>query len=154
MTALLSADQGQIGSFGSSLSPKRVMCSCPSTLKQSSYFEPAVSALQDQCQLSPSVDDMSKPPDVVPKFVLAAKQTHVLNMAQELDAWNLQALQASSLLLYALSLARRGRSTTGIGGTPLRAGDGRRRSLADAGTAAKERSTHWMARMVPRLTTE
>merc|ERR1719393_226766 len=45
-------------------------------------------------------------------------------MAQELEAWNLQALQASSLELYALSLALRGSSTTGIGGTPLRAGEG------------------------------
>merc|ERR550537_1064840 len=68
-------------------------------------------------------------------------------MAHELDAWNLQALQASSLLLYALSVARRGRSTTGMGGTPSRAGDGSRRSLADTGTAANERSTIWKARI-------
>merc|ERR1719473_1512713 len=45
-------------------------------------------------------------------------------MAQELEAWNLQALQASSLELYALSLALRGSSTTGIGGTPFLAGEG------------------------------
>merc|ERR1719316_1511484 len=89
---------GQIGSFGSSLSPNRVMWVCPSMLKQSSYLEPAVSALQDQCQLSTSVDFMAKPPDVVPNCVLAAKHTQVLNIAQELDAWNLHALQASSLL--------------------------------------------------------
>merc|ERR1719321_2279552 len=65
-------------------------------------------------------------------------------MAQELEAWNLHALQASSLLLYALSLARRGRSTTGIGGTPFLAGDGSllaRRSLAVAGAITKVRST-------------
>merc|ERR1719158_2557526 len=68
-------------------------------------------------------------------------------MAQELEAWNLQALQASSLLLYALSLARRGRSTTGMGGTPLRAGEGRRRSLADPETAAEKRSTIWKVRI-------
>merc|ERR1719161_1424339 len=92
-------DHGQIGSFGSSLSPKRVMCVWPSMLKQSSYLEPAVSALQDQCQLSTSEDSMAKPPDVVPKIELAEKQTQVLNIAQELDAWNLHALQASSLLL-------------------------------------------------------
>merc|ERR1719399_1387403 len=45
-------------------------------------------------------------------------------MAHELEAWNLQALQASSLLLKALSFARRGRSTTGMGGFPSRAGEG------------------------------
>merc|ERR1719498_1063219 len=56
-------------------------------------------------------------------------------MAQELEAWNLQALHASSLELYALSLALRGSSTTGIGGTPFLAGEGNflRRSAADAG---------------------
>merc|ERR1719352_801776 len=89
--------QGQIGSLGSSLSPKRVMCVWPSMLKQSPYLLPAVSALQDQCQLSTSLDGMSKPPEVVPNMVLAAKHTQVLNIAQELDAWNLHALQASSL---------------------------------------------------------
>merc|ERR1719352_2117828 len=91
--------QGQIGSLGSSLSPKRVMCVMPSMLKQSSYLLPAVSALQLQCQLSTSEDGMSKPPDVVPNIVLAAKQTQVLNMAQELEAWNLHAEQASALEL-------------------------------------------------------
>merc|ERR1719313_2102341 len=45
-------------------------------------------------------------------------------MAQELEAWNLQAEHASPLELYALSLALRGSSTTGIGGTPFLAGDG------------------------------
>merc|ERR1719230_1323375 len=45
-------------------------------------------------------------------------------MAHELEAWNLQALHASPLELYALSLARRGSSTTGIGGTPFLAGEG------------------------------
>merc|ERR1719161_1056803 len=106
------ANHGQNGSFGSSLSPKRVMWVCPSILKQSSYFEPAVSALQDQCQLSTSLDSMLNPPEVVPNIVLAAKHTQVLNIAHELDAWNLHALQASTLLLYALSAARRGSSTT------------------------------------------
>merc|ERR1719171_689998 len=141
---------GQIGSLGSSLSPKRVMCVCPSMLKQSSYFEPAVSALQDQCQLSTSEEGMSKPPDVVPNIVLAAKQTQVLNMAQELDAWNLQALQASSLLSYALSAALRGRSTTGMGGFPSRAGLGSflaRRSFAATGAAAKARRSTWKQRI-------
>merc|ERR1719440_2524403 len=47
-------------------------------------------------------------------------------MAQELEAWNLQALHASALELYALSLALSGSSTTGIGGTPFLAGDGKR----------------------------
>merc|ERR1719331_2546305 len=90
---------GQMGSFGSSLSPKSVMWVWPSMLKQSSYLLPTLSALQLQCQLSTSEDSMSKPPEVVPNMVLAAKQTQVLNMAQELDAWNLQAAQASSLEL-------------------------------------------------------
>merc|ERR1719146_494445 len=60
-------------------------------------------------------------------------------MAQELDAWNLQALHASSLELYALSLALKGSSTTGIGGTPSLAGEGSllRRSAAVAGPAIK-----------------
>merc|ERR1719258_1000539 len=55
-------------------------------------------------------------------------------MAQELEAWNLQAEHASSLELYALSLALNGSSTTGIGGTPFLAGEGSflRRSAADA----------------------
>merc|ERR1719450_867595 len=90
---------GQMGSLGSSLSPKRVMCVWPSILKQGSYLLPATSALQLQCQLSTSEDFMSKPPEVVPNIVLAAKHTQVLNMAQELEAWNLHALQASSLEL-------------------------------------------------------
>merc|ERR1740138_910354 len=38
-------------------------------------------------------------------------------MAHELEAWNLQALHASSLAL-------KGSSTTGIGGTPFLAGEG------------------------------
>merc|ERR1719428_2809373 len=131
----LSRAHGQIGSLGSSLSPKSVMWVWPSMLKQSSYLLPATSALQLQCQLSTSEDSMSKPPEVVPNMVLAAKQTQVLNMAQELEAWNLQAEQASSLELYALSLALKGSSTTGIGGTPFLAGDGNlfRRSAAEAG---------------------
>merc|ERR1719345_25826 len=93
------APQGQMGSLGSSLSPKSVMWVCPSMLKHRAYLFPAVSALQLQCQLSTSEDSMSKPPEVVPNMVLAAKQTQVLNMAQELEAWNLHALQASPLEL-------------------------------------------------------
>merc|ERR1719218_518652 len=115
---------GQIGSLGSSLSRKSVMWVWPSMLKQRSYLLPATSALQLQCQLSTSEDSMSKPPEVVPNMVLAAKQTQVLNMAHELEAWNLQALHASSFELYALSLALKGSSTTGIGGTPFLAGEG------------------------------
>merc|ERR1719345_120124 len=65
------------------------------------------------------------------------------NIAQELEAWNLHAEQASPWLLYALSLARSGSSTTGIGGLPLRAGDGSflRSSAADAGPASSARSS-------------
>merc|ERR1719326_1783087 len=64
-------------------------------------------------------------------------------MAQELEAWNLQALQASSLELYALSLALSGSSTTGIGGTPFLAGDGSffLRRAAAAGPAKSARTT-------------
>merc|ERR1719159_168163 len=140
---------GQMGSFGSSLSPKSVMWVWPSMLKQSSYLLPAVSALQLQCQLSTSEDSMSKPPDVVPNMVLAAKQTQVLNMAHELDAWNLQALHASSLELYALSLALKGSSTTGIGGTPFLAGEGNFffRRAAAAGPAIRA-STRMAQRML------
>merc|ERR1719386_615631 len=88
---------GQIGSLGSSLSPKSVIWVWPSMLKHNSYLLPTLSALQLQCQLSTSEDFMSKPPEVVPNMVLAAKQTQVLNMAQELEAWNLQAEHASPL---------------------------------------------------------
>merc|ERR1719449_232414 len=131
------------GLFGSSLSPNSVMWVWPSMLKQSSYLLPAVSALQLQCQLSTSEDSISKPPEVVPNMVLAAKHTQVLNMAQELEAWNLQALQASSLELYALSLALRGSSTTGIGGTPFLAGEGNFffRRAAAAGPTMRANST-------------
>merc|ERR1719379_423617 len=112
-------------------------------LKQSSYFDPAVSALQLQCQLSTSLEGMSNPPEVVPNMVLAAKQTQVLNIAHELDAWNLQALHASALELYALSFALSGSSTTGIGGTPFLAGEGSflRSSAAVAGPAKRASTT-------------
>merc|ERR1719235_284488 len=62
-------------------------------------------------------------------------------MAQELEAWNLQALHASSLELYALSLALSGSSTTGIGGTPFLAGEGSflRKSAAAEGPAKRAR---------------
>merc|ERR1719359_441025 len=61
-------------------------------------------------------------------------------MAHELEAWNLHAEQASSLELYALSLALNGSSTTGIGGTPFLAGDGnfRFKSLAEEVAARKK----------------
>merc|ERR1719321_2361033 len=64
-------------------------------------------------------------------------------MAQELEAWNLQALHASSLELYALSLALNGSSTTGIGGTPFLAGEGNflRSSPATAGPAKRASTT-------------
>merc|ERR1719359_224059 len=65
-------------------------------------------------------------------------------MAQELEAWNLQALQASSLELYALSLALRGSSTTGIGGTPFLAGEGNfflRRAAAAGPTIRANKTT-------------
>merc|ERR1719498_1163865 len=64
-------------------------------------------------------------------------------MAHELEAWNLQALHASSLELYALSLALRGSSTTGIGGTPFLAGDGSLlwSSAAAAGPVKRARTT-------------
>merc|ERR1719161_2877633 len=64
-------------------------------------------------------------------------------MAQELEAWNLQALHASSLELYALSLALSGSSTTGIGGTPFLAGEGNffLRRAAAAGLAIKAMNT-------------
>merc|ERR1719379_1152392 len=64
-------------------------------------------------------------------------------MAQELEAWNLQALHASALELYALSLARRGSSTTGIGGTPFLAGEGNLLLMRAAieGPATRARTT-------------
>merc|ERR1719359_1025246 len=64
-------------------------------------------------------------------------------MAQELEAWNLHAEHASPLELYALSLARNGSSTTGIGGTPFLAGEGNflRRRPAAAGPAKKASTT-------------
>merc|ERR1719453_1031126 len=78
-----------------------------------------VSPLQVQCQSFPSEPGMSKPPDVVPKdFVFAAKQTQVLYMAQEPEAWNLQAVHAFSLVPKALSGSLSGRSTAGSGGSP------------------------------------
>merc|ERR1740130_2620113 len=62
-------------------------------------------------------------------------------MAQELEAWNLHAEQASPLELYALSLALSGSSTTGIGGTPFLAGEGNfLRRAADAEPASRVRT--------------
>merc|ERR1719498_226434 len=60
-------------------------------------------------------------------------------MAQELEAWNLHALHASSLELYALSLALRGSSTTGIGGTPFLAGEGNLLRMSPAIEGATKR---------------
>merc|ERR1719352_1383017 len=91
---------GQIGLFGSVASPM-------------------VSPLQVQCQSLPSEPGMSKPPDVVPKdFVFTAKQTQVLYMAQEPEAWNLQAAHALALSAKALSASFAGRSSAGRGGSP------------------------------------
>merc|ERR1719405_315788 len=76
-------------------------------------------------------------------------------MAHELEAWNLQALQASSLELYALSLALKGSSTTGIGGTPFLAGEGSFffSKAAAAGPAIREstRTAHFMLREAWRI---
>merc|ERR1719316_1791743 len=71
-------------------------------------------------------------------------------MAQELEAWNLHALHASPLELYALSAARRGSSTTGIGGTPFLAGEGSRRRRAFATAMEDARSTSCTAFMARR----
>merc|ERR1719390_451500 len=69
-------------------------------------------------------------------------------MAHELEAWNLQAEHASSLELYALSLALRGSSTTGIGGTPFLAGEGnfffRRAAAAGPAISASKRTAQRM----------
>merc|ERR1719449_193137 len=71
-------------------------------------------------------------------------------MAQELEAWNLHALQASSLELYALSLALSGSSTTGIGGTPFLAGEGnfffKRAAAAGPATKASNRTAQRMTK--------
>merc|ERR1719161_3070754 len=76
-------------------------------------------------------------------------------MAHELDAWNLQALHASSLELYALSLARSGSSTTGIGGTPFLAGEGnfflRRAAAAGPAINASSRTAQRMLKRVGQL---
>merc|ERR1719364_502199 len=62
-------------------------------------------------------------------------------MAQELEAWNLHALHASSLELYALSLALRGSSTTGIGGTPFLAGEGSLLRISPAAAGPTKRAS-------------
>merc|ERR1719331_345584 len=74
-------------------------------------------------------------------------------MAQELEAWNLQAEHASALELYALSLARSGSSTTGIGGTPFLAGEGNllRSSPAAAGPANRASTTMETHRILRRV---
>merc|ERR1719387_3218912 len=69
-------------------------------------------------------------------------------MAQELEAWNLQAEHASALELYALSLALSGSSTTGIGGTPFLAGDGNFFKRAAAAGPAIRVSTTTAQRML------
>merc|ERR1719247_3555590 len=86
---------------------------------QAVYFAPMVSPLQVQCQSLPSEPGVSKPPDVVPKdLVFAAKQTQVLYIAQEPEAWNLQAWHALSLVPKALSPSFSGSSFPGNGGSP------------------------------------
>merc|ERR1719379_794214 len=110
---------GQIGLFGSMASPKMSTFFAPVAGKHSVYVAPMVSPLQVQCQSLPSEPGMSKPPDVVPKdFVFTAKQTQVLYMAQEPEAWNLQAVHAFALSAKALSPSFAGRSSAGRGGSP------------------------------------
>merc|ERR1719158_580172 len=110
---------GQIGLFGSVASPKLSTFLAPVAGKQAVYFAPMVSPLQVQCQSFPSEPGMSKPPDVVPKdLVLTAKQTQVLYIAQEPEAWNLQAAHAFALSAKALSASFAGRSSAGSGGSP------------------------------------
>merc|ERR1719486_703177 len=110
---------GQIGLFGSVASPKLSTFFAPVAGKQAVYFAPMVSPLQVQCQSFPSEPGMSKPPDVVPKdLVLTAKQTQVLYIAQEPEAWNLQAAHAFALSAKALSASFAGRSSAGKGGSP------------------------------------
>merc|ERR1719230_2442401 len=110
---------GQMGLFGSVASPKLSTFLAPVAGKQAVYFAPMVSPLQVQCQSFPSEPGMSKPPEVVPKdLVLTAKQTQVLYMAQEPEAWNLQAAHALALSAKALSASFAGRSSAGRGGSP------------------------------------
>merc|ERR1719456_600519 len=138
-------------------SPKLSTFLAPVAGKQAVYFAPMVSPLQVQCQLLPSEPGMSKPPEVVPKaLVFAAKQTQVLYMAQEPDAWNLQAAHALSLVPKALSLSFSGSSTLGIGGSPKPpAFEGNWRScIRDASTeaTAKASTKAQAARIAPGIT--
>merc|ERR1719310_1921168 len=110
---------GQMGSFGSMASPKLSTFIAPVAGKHCVYVSPMVSPLQVQCQSFPSEPGMSKPPEVVPKdLVFAAKQMQVLYIAQDPEAWNLQAAHAFSLVPKALSPSLSGSSTLGIGGSP------------------------------------
>merc|ERR1719387_1950933 len=110
---------GQIGLFGSVASPKLSTFFAPVAGKQAVYLAPIVSPLQVQCQSFPSEPGMSKPPEVVPKdLVFAAKHMQVLYIAQEPEAWNLQAAHAFALSPKALSLSFSGSSSEGRGGSP------------------------------------
>merc|ERR550514_2571475 len=102
---------GHLGAFGSVLSPKASMYLFI-TSKHNPYFGPP-SPAQAQCQLSWSVGSGMP---LAPKYALVAWQTHVLYMAQEPVAENLQAAHASASLAYAPSLAGVGISPTGSGG--------------------------------------
>merc|ERR1719198_695840 len=132
---------GQMGSFGSMASPKLSTFIAPVAGKHEVYVSPMVSPLQVQCQSFPSDCGVSKPPEVVPKdLVLAAKQMQVLYIAQDPEAWNLQAAHAFSLLPKALSPSLSGSSTLGIGGSPnFPAFEGSWRSAA-AGATARART--------------
>merc|ERR1719326_1658261 len=110
---------GQMGLLGSVASPKLSTFFAPVAGKQAVYLAPMVSPLQVQCQSFPSEPGMSKPPEVVPKdLVFTAKHTQVLYIAQEPEAWNLQAAQAFALSAKALSASFAGRSSAGSGGSP------------------------------------
>merc|ERR1719420_90486 len=144
------AAHGQMGSFGSMASPKLSTFIAPVAGKHEVYVAPMVSPLQVQCQSLPSEPGVSKPPEVVPKaLVFAAKQKQVLYMAQDPEAWNLQALHAFSLVPKALSLSFSGSSTLGIGGSPkLPAFEGSwRRAVAEPTAKASTRAQ--AARIVP-----
>merc|ERR1719263_2423750 len=107
---------------------------------QMGSFGPMASPLQVQCQSFPSEPGMSKPPEVVPKdFVFAEKHTQVLYIAQEPEAWNLQAAHAFAEDAKALSFSLSGSSSEGIGGSPnfpALEGSARRSSTRCASTEA------------------
>merc|ERR550537_1092362 len=143
------AAHGQMGSFGSMASPKLSTFIAPVAGKHCVYVSPMVSPLQVQCQSFPSEPGMSKPPEVVPKdLVFAAKQMQVLYIAQDPEAWNLQAAHAFSLVPKALSPSFSGSSTLGIGGSPnFPAFEGSFLRSAAAGATASARTSTQTARI-------